>query len=145
MSLSQKCYYAIRAVYELARAPSGRAVKIGEIAERQQIPVKFLEAILNQLKQGGFVESRRGAEGGYLLARPARRLTLGDIIRYVEGPLYPVRCVEGRRGCGQTATDCLFAPVWSAAEKALSDVYDGITFQDLVDRGRRQPALDFAI
>lgn len=100
MSLSQKCYYAIRAVFELAKAPSGRAVKIGEIAERQQIPVKFLEAILGQLKRGGFVESRRGADGGYLLLRPAGGITVGDIIRYVEGPLHPVKCLEGRNGCG---------------------------------------------
>ena len=145
MGISQKCYYAIRAVFELARAPAGKAVKIGEIAERQNIPGKFLEAILNQLKGGGFVESRRGAEGGYLLARPAHRLSLGDVIRFVEGPLHPVKCVEGRRGCGHAAADCVFAPVWLAAEKALADVYDGVTFQDLVDRSRRQPALDFAI
>lgn len=145
MSISQKCYYAIRAVFELAQAPAGRAVKIGEIAERQNIPVKFLETILNGLKGGGFVESRRGAEGGYLLARPAHRLSLGDVIRFVEGPLHPVKCVEGRRGCGQSASDCVFSPVWSAAEKALADVYDGVTFQDLVDRSRRKPALDFAI
>jgi Rrf2 family cysteine metabolism transcriptional repressor len=145
MGVSQKCYYAIRAIFELARAPSGRAMKIGEIAERQHIPVKFLEAILNQLKQGGFVESRRGAEGGYLLVRPASGLTLGDIIRYVEGPLHPVKCLEGRQGCGQSQADCIFAPVWAAAEKALGDVYDGVTFQELVDRSRKQPALDFAI
>lgn len=145
MTISQKCYYAIRAVFELARAPAGRAVRVGEIADRQNISVKFLEAILGQLRQGGFVESRRGAEGGYLLVRPARRLTIGDIVRFVEGPLLPARCVEGRRGCGQSSTDCVFAPVWTAAEKALGDVYDGVTFQDLVDRSRRQPPLDFAI
>ena len=145
MSISQKCYYAIRAVFELAKAPSGRAVKIGEIAERQQIPVKFLEAILGQLKQGGFVESRRGAEGGYLLLRPAGGITMGDLIRYVEGPLHPVKCADGRGGCGQPPGDCIFGPVWAAAEKALAEVYDGVTFQHLVDRSRKQPALDFAI
>lgn len=144
MTLSQKCYYAIRAVFELAQAPAGRAVKIGEIAERQHIPVKFLEAILNGLKQGGFVESRRGAEGGYLLARPAGRLTVGDIVRFVEGPLHPVKCEAGR-GCAHAPSDCVFAPVWAEAERALAGVYDGVTFQDLVDRSRRQPPIDFAI
>ena len=142
MSISQKCYYAIRAVFELALAPEGKAVKIGEIAERQEIPAKFLEAILNQLKGGGFVESRRGAEGGYLLLQPAHRLSMGDIIRFVEGPLHPVKC---NRNCGQLSSDCVFSPVWAAAEKALTDVYDGITFQDLVDRSRQKPALDFVI
>lgn len=145
MALSQKCYYAARAVLELAKAGDGRAVKIGEIAERQSIPVKFLEAILNQLKQGGFVDSRRGAEGGYLLARPATRLTLGDIIRFVEGPLTPVRCEGGRRGCGQTRESCVFWPVWDEAERALARVYDGVSFQDLVDRSQAEPAANFVI
>lgn len=145
MNLSQKCHYAIRAVFELALAPEGQAVKTGEIAERQNVPVKFLEAILGQLKQGGFVDSRRGAEGGYLLARPAGHLSVGDIVRFVEGPLHPVKCVEGRRGCGHSSADRVFAPVWAAAEKALSDVYDSVSFRDLVDRSRRQPPLDFAI
>ncbi len=116
MGFSQKCYYAMRAVYELAKAGEGRTVKIANVAERQNIPVKFLEAILSQLKQGGFVESRRGNEGGYLLARPARRLTVGDIIRFVEGPLTPTKCVEGRRGCNQTREECVFWPVWLEAE-----------------------------
>jgi Rrf2 family transcriptional regulator, cysteine metabolism repressor len=144
MSLSQKCYYAIRAVFELAQAPAGRAVKIGEIAERQGIPPKFLEAILNQLKGGGFVESRRGADGGYLLARSPRLISMGDVLRFVEGPLHPVKCVGGRAE-GETALDGVLAPIWDAAEKALADVYDGITFQDLVDRSRPKSALDFAI
>lgn len=143
MAISQKCYYAIRAVFELAQAPAGKAVKIGEIAERQGIPAKFLEAILNQLKGGGFVESRRGADGGYLLARAARLVPLGDVIRFVEGPLHPMKCPGP--GAAPTALDGVLAPVWNAAEKALADVYDGLTFQDLVDRSRPKQALDFAI
>lgn len=145
MTISQKCYYAIRAVFELAQAPEGKAVKIGQIAERQNIPAKFLEAILGQLKGGGFVESRRGAEGGYLLARSPRSLSLGEIIRFVEGPLGPVNCGGKGQSCGQPPSECVFAGVWDAAEKALASVYDGVTFQDLVDRSRHPGALDFAI
>lgn len=140
MGISQKCYYAIKAVFELALAPAGQAVKIGEIAERQKIPAKFLEAILGQLKGGGFVESRRGAEGGYLLARPARSLALGEIIRFVEGPFHPVKGACGDGGC-----DRVLAPIWQAAERALADVYDGVSFQDLVERSRERPAPDFVI
>lgn len=140
MGISQKCYYAIRAVFELARAPAGTTVKIGEIAERQGIPAKFLEAILNQMKGGGFVESRRGAEGGYLLARSPGSLSMGEIIRFVEGPLNPVK-----GGSREPDLDCVFSPVFAAAEQALADVYDGITFQDLVDRSQQKPAPDFAI
>ena len=139
MGISQKCYYAIRAVFELARAPAGTTMKIGEIAERQGIPAKFLEAILNQMKGGGFVESRRGAEGGYLLSRSARSLSLGEIIRFVEGPLYPVT-----GSSRETELDRIFSPVFAAAEQALADVYDGVTFQDLVDRSRQTPA-DYSI
>ena len=145
MAVSQKCYYAARAVFELAKAGEGRAMKIAEVAERQRIPVKFLEAILNQLKRGGFVDSRRGADGGYLLARPAARLTLGDIIRFVEGPFTPIRCKEGPRGCGQSRDSCVFWPVWVEAEQALARVYDAISFQDLVDRSRVEPAANFII
>jgi len=145
MALSQKCTYALRAVLELAKAGVGRAVTIGDVAERQKIPVKFLEAILSQLKQGGFVESRRGAEGGYLLARPAARLTVGDIIRFVEGPLAPVRYLEGRRGSGQPRDASVFAPVWAEAEKALASIYDGVSFQDLVDRSRAEPVQNYEI
>lgn len=145
MGFSQKCYYAMRAVFELAKTGEGRAVKISDIAERQSIPVKFLEAILNQLKQGGFVDSRRGTDGGYLLARAPGRLTIGDIIRFVEGPLTPTKCDEGRRGCGQSRDSCVFWPVWAEAEKALAQVYDGVSFQDLVDRSHQEPAINFVI
>jgi Rrf2 family protein len=145
MSFSQKCYYAIRAMYELARASEGSAVKIGAIAERQNIPVKFLEAILNQLKQGGFVESRRGNEGGYLLARPATRVSVGDIVRFIEGPLLPVTCVEGRRGCGQSRAGCVFWPIWKEAEAALARVYDGVSFHDLVQRAYSEPENNYVI
>jgi Rrf2 family protein len=145
MSFSQKCYYALHAVLELSKAGEGSSTKIGDIAERQRIPVKFLEAILNELKRGGFVESRRGSEGGYLLARPARRLSVGDIIRFVEGPLAPITCVDGKRVRGASHDRCVFRQVWKEAEKALSEVYDGVTFQDLVDRGEVPAAADFVI
>jgi Rrf2 family protein len=145
MAISQKCYYALRAVLELAGAGEGGSLKIAEIATRQRIPLKFLEAILNQLKKGGFVTSRRGNAGGYQLARPARRLTVGDVIRFVEGPLAPARCAQGRRGCGQSRDCCVFWPVWVQAEKALAAVYDGVSFQDLVERDAAEPAANFMI
>ena len=77
MSVSQKCYYAIRAVYALAEQGGPEPLKIADIAEHEKIPIRFLEVILSQLKGAGFVQSRRGAEGGYLLARPADKITVG--------------------------------------------------------------------
>src|SRR5690349_23494435 len=85
MNISVKGEYALQAIFDLASQPQGEPVKIAEIARRQKIPQKFLELILAGLKQGGFVESRRGAEGGYLLARPADTITVGEVIRYIEG------------------------------------------------------------
>ena len=90
--VSQKCQYALRAVFELAKRHGRGPVRIGAVAKAQAIPPRFLEVILNQLKQAGFVESRRGNEGGYLLARAPERLTVGEIVRFVEGPIRPVTC-----------------------------------------------------
>ena len=90
--VSQKCQYALRAVFELAKRHGRGPVRIGDVAKAQAIPPRFLEVILNQLKQAGFVESRRGNEGGYLLARAPERLTVGEIVRFVEGPIRPVTC-----------------------------------------------------
>ena len=86
MNISVKGEYALQAIFDLASQRPGDPVKIADIARRQKIPQKFLELILAGLKQAGFVESRRGAEGGYLLARAAESLTVGEVLRFVEGP-----------------------------------------------------------
>src|ERR1700683_164828 len=83
MIISVKSEYALLALFDLAMQPAGESVKIAEIARRQKIPQKFLELILASLKQGGFAESRRGAEGGYRLARPAEEITVGQVVRFV--------------------------------------------------------------
>jgi Rrf2 family transcriptional regulator, cysteine metabolism repressor len=134
MLISKKCQYAVRAVFELAKRYGPDPVKIGEIAEAQAIPVRFLEAILNQLKQGGHLESRRGPDGGYLLAVPPGELTLGEIIQAIEGPQAPVDCVGGGDGdeC-RFYGECVFKPVWNRAQQAITGVYDNTTFQSLLD------------
>src|SRR5476649_703567 len=86
MNISVKGEYALQEIFDLASQPPGEPVRIADIAGRQKIPQKFLELILASLKQAGFVESLRGAEGGYLLARPADSLTVGEVLRFVEGP-----------------------------------------------------------
>ena len=87
----------LRAVYALADHSGPEPLKIADIAEKEQIPIRFLEVILNQLKGGGFVQSRRGAEGGYRLARSADQLTVGEVMRYIDGPIAPVDCVSQTR------------------------------------------------
>src|SRR5271167_3314140 len=85
MNISVKGEYALQAILDLASRRPGEPVKIADIARRQKIPQKFLELILASLKQGGFVESRRGADGGYRLARPPEQITVGQVYRFFEG------------------------------------------------------------
>jgi Rrf2 family protein len=138
MNISQKCQYAVRAIFELSRHYGEGPLKIAEIAEAEAIPLRFLETILGELKKGGFAESRRGAEGGYILAASPRSIRLGDVIRFVDGPLGPVEESGGQKtGEGRAAADKVLARVWDEAHEALSEVFYGKTFADLVDEYRR--------
>jgi Rrf2 family transcriptional regulator, cysteine metabolism repressor len=133
MPVSAKCYYALRAIYALAEHTGSTPLKANEIAERQHIPIKFLESIRSHLKGGGYVTSRRGAEGGYLLARSADQLKIGEIIRFVDGPIAPVDCVSVSRPkeC-EYPGHCPFFGFWGRVRKAISDVVDRTTFADLI-------------
>ncbi len=137
MRLSQKCNYALWAVYELSRRTGEGPLSIASIAEACDIPPMFLQAILREMKQGGFVESRRGKHGGYQLARRPAEISLGQVIRFVDGDLAPVGCVSegGRLECRKTAA-CPFLPVWREAADQLNRICDRVTFADLVERGR---------
>ena len=125
MNISVKGDYALRAVSDLALQRPGHPIKIADVARRQKIPQKFLELILSGLKQGGFVESRRGAEGGYLLARAPERITIGEVFRYVEG-------VKNKKSSPRQQASDPFREVWNRAEQAISGVLDHTTFADLV-------------
>ena len=139
MFLSQKCQYALRAIFELAKRSGQGPVKIAEIAEAQAIPVRFLEVILSQLKQAGFTTSQRGSTGGYLLIRSPGELTVGEVIRFMQGPFGPVECVAGvSRGKCPLYGNCAFLPMWEKAQKAVSDVYNNTTFQGLVDQEKER-------
>src|SRR5882724_11457362 len=115
MHTSVKGEYALQAIFDLASQRSSEPIRIADIALRQKIPQKFLELILASLKQAGFVESRRGAEGGYLLARPAESITVGEVVRFVEGPQ------QGKghsRGKGETP----FTDMWQQVDRAVSEI-----------------------
>lgn len=92
--ISQKAKYALRALSALASAAPDKPVLISEIAQQQSIPKKFLEQILLDLKNNGFVRSRRGKQGGYLLLKPAEEITFGDVLRLIDGPLAPLPCLS---------------------------------------------------
>jgi Rrf2 family transcriptional regulator, cysteine metabolism repressor len=125
LTISVKGEYALQAIFDLASQRPGEPIRIAEIARRQQIPQKFLELILAGLKQGGFVESRRGAEGGYLLAKPPEELTVGQVLRFIEGPT-PVK----GRARGKVETP--FSGMWDDVDRAVSAIIDRTTFADLL-------------
>jgi Rrf2 family protein len=131
MNISVKGEYALQALLDLALQSKGEPVKIAEIARRQKIPQKFLELILAGLKQGGFVESRRGAEGGYLLARAPDSITVGQVIRYMEGK-------KAANGSSNQKGDTPFSDMWRAVDSAVSQVVDHTTFADLSRRWREK-------
>jgi Rrf2 family protein len=139
MSVSSKCYYAIRAIYALAEHQGPEPMKIADIAEREKIPIRFLEVILSQMKGRGFVQSRRGAEGGYRLARPAEGLTVGEVMRAIDGPIAPIDCVSQSRPkeC-EFHGDCHFFGFWGRVRQAISDVVDHTTFADLIKENRER-------
>ena len=125
MNISVKGEYALHAIFDLASQSGRDPVRIADIARRQQIPQKFLELILASLKQGGFVESRRGAEGGYLLARRPETITVGDVLRFVEGR-------QEERSRMRRQPDSPLGDLWERTDKAMDSVLDGATFAQLV-------------
>jgi Rrf2 family protein len=137
MHLSTRGQYATRALVELAGSYGRGVVKLHQIAERQNIPFKYLEQIMLQLKRFGFVDSRKGAEGGYVLKRPPEAITLGEVIRALEGPLAPIGCVSqsGYTECGcPDAARCGLRSVWQEVRDAIAGILDHTTLQDVRDR-----------
>jgi Rrf2 family protein len=124
MNISVKGEYALHAVFDLCSQPPGQPVRIADIAKRQRIPQKFLELILASLKQGGFVESRRGAEGGYLLARTADSIKVGEVLRFIEG-------TRDEKSRGRRQGDSPFSDLWQRVNHSISEVLDQTSFADL--------------
>jgi len=137
MNLSQKCQYALRALFQLAKQHGQGPVRVGDIAAAQAIPPRFLELILGELKHAGYVESRRGVQGGYMLAVAPIVLSVGEVIRFVDGPLAPVKCLAAP-GSGECPLEghCAFIALWEKAMAAVTEVYDSTTLADLVDEER---------
>jgi Rrf2 family protein len=136
MKLSRKCQYALKAVFELAWRNNGKPIKTGRIAEAQRMSTRFTETILNELKHGGYVESRRGNAGGYLLARDAADLTVREIIEYIQGPISLVpEATEGGPNEAFLGNEA-FNELWGQVNDAVCEVCDGKTFADLVESER---------
>jgi Rrf2 family protein len=128
--VSAKADYALRACIQLAAAEGEGHVKGERIAQAQDVPLKFLENILGDLRQVGLVRSQRGAEGGYWLARPADEITLAEVIRAVEGPLANVRGVRPDSVSYQGVAEPL-RDVWIAVRASLRSVLEAVTLADV--------------
>jgi len=128
MRISARCDYACRALLELAlHWPNKESLSIHTISERQSIPMKYLVHILIQLKRMGLVESVRGKQGGYKLLKPPNKISLGEVIREVGGPLLPV-------ANSATKEESVFSTIWREVEGAMAKVLDKITFEDISNR-----------
>ena len=138
MRLSKRGEYGLRAMIDLATQKTETGVfHIKDIAKRQNIPLKFLQQILINLKNAGFVHSRRGVGGGYYLGKPANKITLGEIVRILDGTLAPVSCVSQTAyepcGCPDERT-CGLRLVMFDVRNAISDILDNTTLADVGDR-----------
>ena len=129
MHVSARADYAVRALVEIGAA-RGQAVKREQIASAQHIPVKFLGNILQELKTAGLVRTQRGADGGYLLAAPAERITLADVIRAVDGPLANVRGERPEDVTYEGSSEAL-REVWVAVRASLRNVLEQVTLHDV--------------
>ena len=139
MKLSQRGEYALRALLVLGMNHGPEVVRIRDIAQQQNIPRRFLEQILNELKSVGFVQSRRGVAGGYRLQRAPDEISLADIIQHLEGPLAPVGCVSvnyyQRCSC-QDEAKCAILSVMQEVRDAIVGALEGVTVSHLCDRVR---------
>ena len=131
MRVTARVDYAVRALVQLAADGSGTPVKAEQLATAQQIPLKFLLEILRQLKQHKLLASRRGPDGGYLLAKPAAAIAIADVIRAVEGPLATVRETSPAALTYDGPTEPL-RTVWIAVRGSLRHVLEDVTLQDVL-------------
>lgn len=146
MKISTKGRYAVRVMLDLAMNSTGECIKVKDIAARQEISEKYLEQIIASLTRAGFVNSVRGAQGGYRLAKAPEDYTVGMILRVTEGSLAPVACLDvGAEACDRCDT-CETLGVWKELADAINRVVDSVTVADLMERQKeREEALDYSI
>ena len=136
MKLSTRGRYGIHAMYDLALNCNLGPQPIKAIAERQTIPEAYLEQLFAQLKRDRLINSVRGAQGGYTLSRPPEEITVGDVLRSLEGGLNLVDCLMEEDACGKSCA-CPSRIVWMKIRDGLNEIVDGITLKDMIDEYQR--------
>lgn len=134
MKISTRGRYGLKAMVDLAvNAKDDSCVSLKSIADRQGISENYLEQLMAALKKAELVKSIRGAQGGYTLTRPATEISVGDLLRVLEGPLTLVECVSNTESCGSgSCNKCVTKNVWEKISDSMNEVVDSITLEDLV-------------
>lgn len=136
MRLSTRAQYAVRAMVDLALYSSTKPVALKEIAQREEIPLSYLEQLFFRLKNGGIVSSIRGPGGGYILARPGSMIKVGEIVVTVEEPLSPVACMDAGNSACSRVSRCVTHNVWKGLGEKIRGFLDGITLEELAQEAR---------
>ena len=139
MKISTKGRYGLRAVLDIAMHADSEAVALSSIATRQHISISYLEQLISKLKKAGIVNSIRGSQGGYVLARPAEEISVGDILRCLEGNLNPVQCSEILGGSCAGSDVCVTKFVWKRISDSINQAVDGLMLSELVAEGQHLP------
>ena len=133
MKISTKGRYALRIMIDLARHDEGSYIRLKDIAERQNITLKYMEQIMPLLTKAGYVRSYRGNNGGYMLARKPEEYTVGDILRTTEGSMAPIACIEDRPNRCPRCEECTTLPFWKGLWKVINEYTDRYTLADLME------------
>lgn len=150
MNLSKRGEYALRALIDIgiAKEQGRNLLPIRELAERERIPVKFLEQILLQLKDAGFLESKRGKKGGYLLRKAPRSIRIGDVVRLIDGPLAPIPCVSKTAYAPCSCPDedhCGLRMLMLDVRNSIAEHLDRHTLEDVVEVTMRKLRRDHVV
>ncbi len=141
MKISTKGRYGVAAMYDLALHGTNGPVSLKTVAQRQGISEHYLEQLMVSLRKAGFVRSTRGSQGGYVLIKNPQEITIGDIVRVMEGPVAPVDCLLGEtqeNGYCPKADRCVTRTVWAKVQDSINTVLDSITLADLCDKEKRE-------
>lgn len=144
MKISTKGRYALRLMLDLAINHTGSYIPLKTVAQRQEISDKYLEQIIHQLSKAGFVQSARGAQGGYRLTRTPAQYTIGEILRSVEGSLAPVSCLDCSTPCDKIDS-CITIGLYKKIQDAIDGVVDNTTLEDMISDYRNKHQVDYNI
>ena len=132
MMISTRGRYALRVLLDLAEHLSDHYIPMKEIAERQDLSLKYIERIMPVLSKNGLVDGVHGKGGGYRLNRSAKDYSVGEILRLTEGTLAPVSCLEGDENTCERCADCKTLPMWEALNRLISSYLDGVSIEELL-------------